>query len=379
MESITQVSDWAGKRVWVRLDLNVPIENGHILDDSRIQATLPTLQWLLEQGAHLVILSHLGRPKVGQFDPLHSLAPIATHLCALLKKAVHFYHDSKFSPESPDWSHPIGMMENVRFWKGETENDTHLAQHLAAMGDRFVFDAFGCAHRAHATTKGLASLLPSYTGLLVSKEVETLLDTIHNPKRPLLLILGGAKISTKLTLLSRMLPKCDHCILGGGLANTLIAAQGYPIGKSLYEPEYLDAAKHLLQEFSSVIHLPTDVITSINSNTQGQCHGLEDIPSNEAIFDVGPLTQQRNAERIQYAKTILWNGPLGLFESPYFSKGTVALLSALSKRQGQCIAGGGDSLYAAEKLGFRKAIDIASTGGGAFLTLLEKQTFPCWD
>jgi phosphoglycerate kinase len=372
--------DLQNKRVLIREDFNVPLDKGMITSDARIKAALPTIQYALKKGAAVILLSHLDRPKEGSVTPELSLAPIATRLQELLGHPVRFVTDwldgVKILPGE------VVLCENVRFQTGEKKNDPILAKKIAKLADIFVMDAFATAHRSEASTVGVAKFSPqACAGLLLTSELKALSLALENPARPLLAIVGGAKVSTKLMLLSSLLKKVNFLILGGGIANTFLVAQGYSIGRSLYEPELVKEAKKLLdlsKQLKIEIVLPTDVIvaTEISAMAIATVKKLTEIKSDEMILDVGPESIKRYAEYVHRAETILWNGPLGVFELAPFEQGTRALSNAIANSPAFSIAGGGDTLAAIEKYGIADKISYISTGGGAFLEFIQGKTLP---
>jgi phosphoglycerate kinase len=368
-----------GKRVLIREDLNVPVKNGKVTSTARLDAAVPTLRAALDAGARVLVMSHLGRPKEGKPDPTQSLAPVAAKLGELLGRKV---------PLVSNWLGGVDvapgelvLCENVRFEVGEEADDEGLSVRMAALCDVFVMDAFGTAHRAQASTNGVARHAPiACAGPLLVAELEALGLALDNPKRPLLAIVGGSKVSTKLEVLQSLSKKVDELILGGGIANTILAASGVAVGKSLYEKDMLDFAAQLLHgEFGKAeIPLPTDVVvgTSLDPGVQGRTKKVRDVAADEMILDIGPDTAERYAERLQQAGTIVWNGPLGVFENPEFAAGTRRVAEAVAKSAAFSIAGGGDTLAAIEQFGVSEKISYISTGGGAFLEFLEGKTLP---
>ena len=371
--------DLKGKRLLIRQDLNVPIENGRITSDARIKASLPTLTQALDAGASVLVISHLGRPKAGKPEPQYSLAPVAEYLAQALGRPVPLLKDwingSALKPGD------IALGENTRFLKGEKEDDEDLARRMAALCDVFVMDAFGTAHRAQASTKGVARHAPvACAGPLLVAELEALSKAVESPKRPLTAIIGGSKVSTKIEVLQALSTKVEELILGGGIANTVLAASGVAVGKSLYEKDMLEfAAKLLRGEFGKAkIPLPTDVLvaTSLDVGVRGRVKKVRDVGADEMILDIGPDTAALYAERLRSAGTIVWNGPLGVFETPEFAAGTRRVAEAVAASQAFSIAGGGDTLAAIEQFGVAEEISYISTGGGAFLEFLEGKTLP---
>ncbi len=372
--------DLQNKRVLIREDFNVPLDKGIITSDARIKAALPTIQYALKKGAAVILLSHLDRPAEGHVTPELSLAPIATRLQELLGRPIKFINDwldgFEISPGE------VVLCENVRFQTGEKNNDPILAKKIAKLGDIFVMDAFATAHRSEASTVGVAQFSSQVcAGLLLASELKALNSALENPARPLLAIVGGAKVSTKLMLLSSLLNKVDLLILGGGIANTFLVAQGYSVGRSLYEIELVKEAKKLLdlsKQLQVEIVLPIDVVVAseISANAKATIKKLTEIKSDEMILDVGPESIKHYTEYVQRAATILWNGPLGVFELAPFEQGTHALSNAIATSSAFSIAGGGDTLAAIEKYGIADKISYISTGGGAFLEFIQGKTLP---
>ncbi len=372
-----------GKRVLVRVDYNVPIKNGEVQDDTRITASLPTLQKLLAGGASLVLMSHLGRPKGGP-DPKYSLQPVAARLEAALGKPVTFISSLPSSDETLQAVQAlkpgdVALLENVRFEPGEEKNDPALVQKLARLGDAFVLDAFGSAHRAHASVSGVAGQLPHAAGQLLQTEVDALGKLLHNPEHPYVVIIGGAKVSDKIKVIENLLPKVDRLLIGGGMAYTFIKAQGGQIGNSIHEDDQLDLARRLLSEFGSKIMLPTDVVAAdqFAEDANTQVVPANAIPDGWEGLDAGPQTREAYAAALQGAKTVFWNGPLGVFEFAKFAQGTNAIAKAVADLQGAyTVIGGGDSVSAINKSGQADRVGHISTGGGASLELLEGQELP---
>ena len=380
----------AGKRVLVRVDFNVPIEEGKVKDETRVVAALPTLKHLLEQGATLVLFSHLGRPK-GGFEEASSLAPVASVLEKHLGKPVVFVGGSpELTPASDATlervkAAPPGsviLLDNVRFEPGEEKNDQALARKFARLGDAFVLDAFGSAHRAHASVTGVAQFLPSYAGFLMEKEVESIGRVLHNPEKPYWVVLGGAKVSDKIGVIENLLPKVTGMVIGGAMAFTFIKAQGGQVGKSLVEDDRLDLARGLLKKASALgvkLLLPTDVVAAqkIEAGTPTRIMPAHAIEDGWMGLDIGPESAKAFAEALQGAKTVLWNGPMGVFEVDDFAQGTLAVGEAIARLEGAfTVIGGGDSVAAANKLGMAGRFSHVSTGGGASLELLELGTLP---
>ncbi len=367
--------DIAGKRTMIRLDLNVPVEDGRVTSDARIKATLPTITAALEAGAAVILLSHLGRPTEGQFEEQFSLAPIARHLSVLLNQDVRLVSDWLNGVDVAPGE--VVLCENVRFNAGENADDEVLSKRIAALCDVFVMDAFGTAHRAQASTHGVAKFAPvACAGPLLVAELDALGKAMDEPARPVVAIVGGSKVSTKLTVLEELAKHVDSMIVGGGIANTFIAAAGYPIGKSLYEETMLPQAKKLTVE--SKIPLPLDVVnaTAFSADADAIPRELAETKTDEMILDVGPKTSALYAEIIANAGTIVWNGPLGVFEIDQFGNGTQKLGEAIANSKAFSIAGGGDTLAALEKYGLSDRMSYISTGGGAFLEFLEGKKLP---
>jgi phosphoglycerate kinase len=379
--SIT-TADVAGKRVLVRVDFNVPIENGAIADDTRIRAALPTIAWLRERGATIILCSHLGRPK-GKRDPKFSLAIVAERLSEIIATPVQLI-GAIVGPEAETQVKSlkpgdVALLENIRFEPGEEANDPELAKQLAALGDLFVNDAFGAAHRAHASTVGVTQFLPAYAGFLIDAELKALDRIVEHPERPFVAILGGAKVSDKLAVLDNLLGKVDALLIGGGMANTLLLAQGKPVGKSLAEPDLVERGRELFERANALgaaLEVPTDAIVSDSIDGDGWRAPIDTIDAGDAIFDIGPETAERYSGIIATAKTIFWNGPMGVAEKPQFSNGTRDLARAVAESSGYSVVGGGDSVAAVEQLGFADRIDHISTGGGASLEYVEGRTLP---
>lgn len=375
--------DWPGKRALVRVDFNVPQDgSGRITDDARIQASLPTLNYLLENGASLVLMSHLGRPKGGP-DPKYSLRPIAEHLAGLLGRPVQFV-DETVGPEVEKAAtslHPgdVLVIENTRFDLGETKNNPEMSAQLARLGDVFVNDAFGSAHRAHASTAGVADHLPAVAGFLMQKELDYLGGALESPQRPFVAILGGAKVSDKIAVIELLLEKVDAILIGGGMANTFLRAQGFATGKSLVEEEALETARSLLAKGEGVIHLPVDLVVADNfaADARHEVVPVDGIPAGWMALDIGPASIAHFANRLAGAKTVVWNGPMGVFEMTPFAKGTVAIAEILAGlSNATTIIGGGDSAAAIRQAGLDDKISHVSTGGGASLEFLEGKTLP---
>ena len=370
----------AGKRVMIREDLNVPVDGGVVTSDARIRAALPTIRAAVEQGARVILLSHLGRPKEGEFSAENSLAPVATRLGELLDQPVRLQRDWLDGVECAPGE--VVLCENVRFNKGEKKDDETLARRMAALCDVFVMDAFGTAHRAEASTHGVARFAPiACAGPLLVGELEALERALAHPARPLVAIVAGSKVSTKLTVLESLLAKVDKLIVGGGIANTFLAATGVAIGKSLHEPDMLDTARALLAQAKARgadIPLPTDVVvaTEFAPTAIATVKPVAAVGANELILDIGPQTAGVLAQMLQSAGTILWNGPVGVFEFDQFGGGTRVIAEAIARSPAFSLAGGGDTLAAIEKYGAEQGISYISTGGGAFLEFVEGKTLP---
>jgi len=367
----------AGKRVFIRADLNVPIDNGRITDDTRIRASLQAIQYALKQGAAAVMVtSHLGRPKEGQFDEKASLAPIARHLSALLSMEVPLIRRWVDVPTiNGTGLGRLALLENCRFNKGEKEDDEALARKIAALCDVYVNDAFGAAHRAEATTHAVARFAPvACAGPLMAAELDALGRALAQPKHPLAAIVGGSKVSTKLAALAGLAKKVDQLIVGGGIANTFLLAAGKPIGKSLAEPDLVGEARKIMQ--ATKVPLPTDVVVTRSLEDQGTVKAVDRVEDGDIILDIGPETARTLALMLANAATIVWNGPLGLFEKEPFAKGTRTIAEAIANSEAYSIAGGGDTVAAINRFGIGGKIDYISTAGGAFLEFLEGKSLP---
>ena len=372
--------DLAGKRVLIREDLNVPIQNGVVTSDARIRAALPTLRLALDAGARVIILSHLGRPEEGKFDPELSLVPVASKLSELLGKPVTLVKDW-LGGVNVEPGHAV-LCENVRFNKGEKKDAEALARQMAALCDVFVMDAFGTAHRAEASTHGVARFAPiACAGPLLVAELEALERALAKPARPMVAIVAGSKVSTKLTVLEALLDKVDKLIVGGGIANTFLAATGVKIGKSLQEKDMLEVARRLLEHARARgvdIPLPVDVVVAreLAATAHADVRPVGQVADDELILDIGPDTAEQFAETLKSAGTIVWNGPVGVFEFDQFGEGTKTIADAIASSKAFSLAGGGDTLAAIEKYGVEDGISYISTGGGAFLEFVEGKTLP---
>jgi phosphoglycerate kinase len=372
--------DLAGKRVLIREDLNVPIKDGRITSEQRLAAALPTIKAAMAAGGRVLVMSHLGRPKEGVFDAAASMAPVAAWLSAHLGQPVPLVREWLDGVEVAPGA--VALCENVRFNAGEEKDDEALSKRMAALCDVFVMDAFGTAHRAQASTHGVAKFAPiACAGPLLAAELDALAKALLQPKRPLLAIVAGSKVSTKLELLGNLVDKVDQLIVGGGIANTFIAAAGYGVGKSLCEADLLDAARAIVAKASArgaSIPLPLDVVTAaaFAADAKATIEGIDTVSADEMILDIGPKTAAHYAELIANAGTVVWNGPVGVFEFDAFGEGTKAIAQAIAKSQAFSIAGGGDTLAAIEKYGIENDIGYISTGGGAFLEFLEGKTLP---
>ncbi|MGC6405185.1 phosphoglycerate kinase [Bisgaard Taxon 45] len=367
--------DLNGKRVFIRADLNVPVKDGKVTSDARIRATIPTLKLALEKGAKVMVTSHLGRPTEGEFDETNSLKPVVDYLNAHLDVPVRLVRDYLDGVEVNQGE--IVVLENVRINKGEKKNDPELGKKYAALCDVFVMDAFGTAHRAQASTYGVAEYAPvACAGPLLAAELDALGKALKEPARPMVAIVGGSKVSTKLEVLNSLSKIADQIIVGGGIANTFIAAAGHNVGKSLYEEDLIPVAKNLAA--STDIPVPVDVRVGLEFSETAEAteKAVDQVQDNESIFDIGDKSAQQLAEIIKNAKTILWNGPVGVFEFPNFRKGTEIISQAIANSEGFSIAGGGDTLAAIDLFGIKDKISYISTGGGAFLEFVEGKVLP---
>ncbi|MEJ2383383.1 MAG: phosphoglycerate kinase [Xanthomonadales bacterium] len=372
--------DLARKRVMIRQDLNVPVSDGRVTSDARIRASLPTVERALEKGAAVILLSHLGRPVEGQPESKFSMRPVADRMSELLDRPVRLVEDwlDGFEIEPGE----VVLCENVRFNVGEKSNDESLARKYAALCDVFLMDAFGTAHRAQASTEGVVRFAPvAAAGLLLARELDALHKGLKHPERPMLAIVGGSKVSTKLTVLDTLLDKVDEMIVGGGIANTFIAASGHKVGKSLYEPDLIPDAQRLIKkahERGGAIPIPRDVLVAkaFEADAPAFTRKVDEVHDDEMILDIGPLTAMAYSEIIAGMGTIIWNGPVGVFEFRNFAGGTWAMAEAIARSSAYSIAGGGDTLAAIDQFDVRDDISYISTGGGAFLEFVEGKTLP---
>ena len=368
--------DLNGKRVLIREDLNVPVKDGQVTSDARIRASLPTIKHALEAGAKVMLMSHLGRPVEGVYDDASSLAPVATHLAGLLERDVPLikdWLDGDFEVAEGD----VVLLENVRFNNGEKKDDEALSQKMAALCDIYVMDAFGTAHRAQASTHGVAKFAPvACAGPLLAGELDALAKALDNPAAPMAAIVGGSKVSTKLTVLESLSDKVDQLIVGGGIANTFLAAAGKPVGKSLCEHDLIPTAQALMAKVN--IPLPVDVVvaTEFAETATATIKLVDDVAEDDMILDIGPQTAANLAELLKQAGTIIWNGPVGVFEFDQFGEGTKTLSLAIAENKGFSIAGGGDTLAAVDKYDIASQVSYISTGGGAFLEFVEGKVLP---
>ena len=373
-----------GQRVFIRADLNVPQDDsGAITEDTRIRASVPCIQQALDAGAAVMVTSHLGRPTEGEMKPADSLAPVAQRLGELLGREVplvaNWVDGVQVAPGQ------VVLLENCRVNKGEKKNDEALSRKMAALCDIYVNDAFGTAHRAEGTTYGIAQFAPiACAGLLLAAEIDALNQALANPKRPLVAIVAGSKVSTKLTILQSLASKVDQLIVGGGIANTFMLAAGLPIGKSLAEPDLVGDAKAVMEAMKArgaEVPIPTDVVTAkeFNADAQAEVKAAADVAADDMILDIGPQTAAKLADQLRKAGTIVWNGPVGVFEMAPFEGGTKAIAQAIAESPAFSIAGGGDTLAAIAKYGIEKDVGYISTGGGAFLEVLEGKTLPAFE
>ncbi|CCX42139.1 phosphoglycerate kinase [Clostridium sp. CAG:1024] len=378
--------DVSGKRVLVRVDFNVPLaEDGTVSDDKRIVAALPTIRYLLEHNAKVILCSHLGRPK-GQVNPKYSLAPVGARLSELLPDTKIWFAEDTVGESAKTAiddmkDGEIVLLENVRFYPEEEKNDPEFAKKLASLADIFVSDAFGTVHRAHASTAGVAAYLPAVAGFLIGKELGVMGEALDNPKRPFVAILGGAKVADKIGVIKNLLGKCDSLIIGGGMAYTFLKAQGYGIGTSLLDAESIDLAKDIMAEAKAknvnfLLPIDTVVATEFDANAEHKVVPSTEIPDGWMGMDIGPKTTELFKKTIVEAATVVWNGPMGVFEFPAFAEGTKKVAEACAECAGTTIIGGGDSASAVKKLGFADKMTHISTGGGASLEFLEGKTLP---
>lgn len=373
--------DVTNKKVLVRVDFNVPIKDGIVGDDTRIRAALPTIQYLLDKNAAVILCSHLGRPK-DCVDPQYSLKPVAEYLGTLIPQKVLFAEDC-IGPVAEKAAASLEngqvlVLENTRFHGEEKKNDPAMAKELASLADIFVNDAFGSAHRAHASTAGVADYLPAVAGFLMEKEIQYLGQVIDDPERPFIAILGGAKVSDKIGVIRNLLKKADQVLIGGGMANTFFKAQGYPVGDSLVEDDVLDVARELVEQGSNKLRLPVDMVIAdkFEDDAAQKTMPTGPVPDGWRILDIGPDSVAAYAKEIAGAKTVVWNGPMGVFEFPHFAKGTFAIAKAVAESGAVSIIGGGDSVSAVNKSGLADKISHISTGGGASLEMLEGLELP---
>jgi phosphoglycerate kinase len=366
--------DLAGKTLLIRQDLNVPIKDGAVTSEARIDASLPTLKHALDAGAGVILMSHLGRPTEGQFEEEHSLAPVAEVLARKLGRKVELCGQLEDAAAAAG---ELTLLENVRFLTGEKADDEDLARRMAALCDIYVMDAFATAHRAQASTHGVARYAAvACAGPLLANELDALARALDAPEKPVVAIVGGSKVSTKLQVLASLADIADQLIPGGGIANNFIAAAGYPVGRSLYEPDLVEAAERIAKQVE--VPMPVDVIVgrSLDESEPAVVRGIDEVGDDEMILDIGPETARQYADLLGKARTILWNGPVGVFEIDQFGEGTRLLAQAIGESDGFSIAGGGDTLAAIDKYGVRDQISCISTGGGAFLEFIEGKTLP---
>lgn len=383
LASLAETQALSGKRVFIRSDLNVPLNDGHITEDTRIRSSLPAIRMALDAGAAVMVASHLGRPQEGKPTPETTLAPVAQRMSELLEMPVRL--QTQWLDGVQVQPGEVVLLENCRYNVGEKSNNTELARKMAALCDVYVNDAFGTAHRAQATTHGIAQFAPvACAGPLLESELRTLAQSLQEPRRPMVAIVGGAKVSTKLTVLRALAAKVDQLIVGGGIANTFMLASGLPIGKSLAEPAQVDEAKavmQIMQERGAAVPIPVDVVCApyLGADAPATIKPATDVQDDEMILDVGPETAERLAQTLMDAGTIVWNGPVGVFEHDAFANGTRTLAQAVARSSGMSLAGGGDTLAAIAKFGIADDVDYISTGGGAFLEFLEGKVLPAVD
>ncbi|HRT92009.1 MAG TPA: phosphoglycerate kinase [Anaerolineaceae bacterium] len=373
--------DIKGKKVLVRVDFNVPLNETGVGDDTRIRAALPTIQYLLDGGAAVILCSHLGRPKGGP-DPKYSLRPVAEHLSSLIGKPVKFSSDC-IGPEAKEAAEELKpgevlMLENTRFHAEEEKNDAEMARQLASLADLYVNDAFGTAHRAHASTEGVTHFLPAAAGFLLEKEIKYLGQVIANPQRPFVAIMGGAKISDKIGVIKNLLTRADAILIGGGMANTFMKAQGLAVADSLVEDDSLGIARALFEEAGGKIHLPVDMVVANQyaADAESKTLKVQDVPDGWRILDIGPETVKAFRAIIATARTVVWNGPMGVFEFPKFAEGTFGVAKAVADSAAVSVIGGGESVAAIQQSGLADKITHISTGGGASLEMLEGLELP---
>lgn len=381
-KTVTDIPNLKEKRVFLTADFNISLSNGHVANDTRIVETLPTIKYLLDRGSKVIIASHLGRPK--GIDTKLSLTPVAKRLSQLIKRKVNliddFWEKSSLDRISPIPSREITLLENIRFVKEEEDNDRKFASHLAKMADYFVNDAFGTSHRVHASIVGIAEFLPSFAGLLMAKEIEMISKALESPERPFLVIIGGAKTPEKIAVIERILDKANTVILGGAIANTFLAAWGFGMGASMVDYEMVEMARVVFWKCTrkhSALILPSDVVISdAERKVKPRTVDYTGVPHDATIYDIGVKTQKNYKEHIGQAKTIIWNGPLGLYEDPRFAKGTDYILKCISENPHLTIAGGGDTLTSIRHKKYFSKISHVSTGGSAMLEFMEKGTLP---
>ena len=378
--------EWRGKRALVRCDFNVPLKEGKITDDTRITAAMPTINYLIEQGARVVLMSHLGRPE-GEPKPEYSLRPVADRLSELLGKPVKFIScpvvvdDEVRAMAASLEEGEVMLLENLRYRKEETKNGPEYAKELASLGDVFVNDAFGTAHRAHASTAGCADYIPCVSGFLIEKEVKFLGQAVENPERPFVAIMGGSKVGDKISVIENLLKKVDVLLIGGGMAYTFFKSQGYEIGKSILDEPNVDLAAELLQkadEMGVKLMLPVDTVCAkeFSNDAEASVYFVDEIPEDMMGLDIGPETVKAYKAVLETAKTVVWNGPMGVFEMPKFAEGTKAIAEILSELDAVTVIGGGDSAAAVEQFGYADKMTHISTGGGASLEFLEGKVLP---